>query len=57
MEYAFGPEWSLKAEYQYIDLGSAAFSLGTSTETGHNSFNTVRLGLNYHFTPASEPLK
>ncbi len=25
-EYAFGPEWSLKGEYQYIDLGPMGFS-------------------------------
>jgi outer membrane immunogenic protein len=28
LEYAFGPRWSVKAEYQYIDLGSAHGFLG-----------------------------
>lgn len=69
VEYAFGPQWSLKAEYQYLDLGTAALSspgpIGggpwsasvSAAEEVRNSFNTVRLGLNYHLAPAYEPLK
>jgi outer membrane immunogenic protein len=68
VEYAVSPGWSLKAEYQYIDLGSQAvtgalfFSNGTpSGETFKTAFETrlqtLRLGLNYHINTAYEPLK
>lgn len=75
IEYKIGSSWSLKGEYQYIDLGSIStgtvpnyFGAGTpcaaggtcTTLSGKNSevtFNTVRVGLNYHFISAPEPLK
>ncbi len=65
-EYAFGPEWSLKGEYLYIDLGkSAATASSGGTHGGQSSavidardaFSVVRAGLNYHVTPVYEPLK
>lgn len=60
LEYAIDPRWSLKAEYQYIDLGDesvAAESLtpgGAPTGINYTSgyeldFHTVRAGLNYKF--------
>jgi outer membrane immunogenic protein len=66
IEYAFSPAWSVKAEYQFIDLGTEALSAtilvgrhdsSTGVVDAHDAFNTVRLGLNYHVTPAYEPLK
>ena len=66
IEYAFWRGWSLKAEYQFVDLGSYRLSapvipLGAGetivSNKIDNSFNTVRLGLNYHFGPSYEPLK
>jgi outer membrane immunogenic protein len=55
-EYRFAPTWSVKAEYQYIDLGSQPLS-GVSTngvllQTTNNvdaKFHTIRIGLNYKF--------
>ena len=66
-EYALTPAWSLKAEYQYLDLGSTTLSAATGrtdfVENGSgsakldNTFHTVRLGLNYHVGQGYEPLK
>jgi outer membrane immunogenic protein len=54
-EYHFMPAWSLKAEYQYIDLGTQKLS-GVSTNgvllnasDVENRFQTARIGLNYKF--------
>jgi outer membrane immunogenic protein len=69
LEHALTPAWSLKAEYQYINLGSS--SLSTTTENPDapqiergsdalkvdHAYHTVRAGLNYHILPAYEPLK
>jgi outer membrane immunogenic protein len=65
VEYAITPQISVKAEYQYIDLGSyklSALVLGApgvtmTTNTLENNLNTVRLGLNYRLARAYEPLK
>jgi outer membrane immunogenic protein len=63
LEWMFWPNWSVKAEYLYYDLGTAqqGFAL-TSTDTWSNlsavyggalrarvNGNVVRAGLNYHF--------
>ena len=60
IEYKITQAWSLKGEYQYIDLGSATLSDAAntlSTNSLDTSFQTVRLGLNYRFGGATEPLK
>ena len=52
-EYKFNPAWSLKAEYQFIDLGRNdpvfiginACNIGVHCE--RDAFHTVRVGLNY----------
>jgi outer membrane immunogenic protein len=63
IEWMFAPNWSVKGEYQYINLGSVtqtgnAFTSdnsdlpfeGTSATRNVNlTFNTVRVGVNYHF--------
>ena len=72
VEWMFLPNWSLKAEYLYYNLGSATYTLGPlvniSTATGtavstafaqsNTRFNgnIVRAGLNYHFTFAPPPV-
>jgi outer membrane immunogenic protein len=60
-EYAFNSNWSLKAEYLYVDLGTftyfspliaavPAFSPGYSWKTTVSERDhIVRVGLNYHF--------
>ena len=73
VEVALSRSWSAKAEYQYIDLGSTNLAANAllpylqqevpAADTGHaavkidHTYNTVRLGLNYRFNQAYEPLK
>ena len=60
IEYKINPAWSLKAEYQYMDLGSATLTDAANTPSTNSldtSFQTVRLGLNYRFGGSTEPLK
>jgi outer membrane immunogenic protein len=62
-EYKFSPAWSLKVEYQYINLGKndpsdgAFMARGVPFRVNDDAFNTVRVGLNYHMLPGYEPLK
>jgi outer membrane immunogenic protein len=64
IEYKFSPAWSVKAEYQHIDLGSESLT-GIYSATGHvvtsskvdDQYDTVRGGLNYHFGSLYTPLK
>ena len=70
VEYKLSPAWSVKAEYQYINLGSndpvnaagttykaQIASQGGVATVNDDAYHTVRLGLNYHIAPAYEPLK
>ncbi len=70
VETALTPSWSVKAEYQYINLGSTnlstandGFSYGAGTGNGDASakfdhtYHTVRLGLNYKINQPYEALK
>jgi outer membrane immunogenic protein len=71
VEWMFLPNWSVKVEYLYYDLGSVSFGLSplTTTVTGVGVFSTafpqsstrfngniVRAGLNYHFNWAPAPV-
>jgi outer membrane immunogenic protein len=71
LEWLFAPNWSLKAEYLYYDLGTATFALSPLTNTfttggvawssspfARTRFtgNIVRGGLNYHFFWAPPPV-
>ncbi|MBI4723484.1 MAG: porin family protein [Rhodomicrobium sp.] len=61
IEFKINPAWSLKGEYQYIDLGSEKLTDAAntfSTDSLDTSFQTVRLGLNYRFGGGGyEPLQ
>jgi outer membrane immunogenic protein len=68
LEYSLTPEWSLKGEYQYLDLGDARGFIGfldtaNAGNLARGNFNisqkydTVRIGLNYHILSGLEPLK
>jgi outer membrane immunogenic protein len=66
LEYKLASSVSLKAEYQYFDLGEAdpLNSAGVSykatyagTVVRDDAFHTFRAGLNFHFLPAYEALK
>jgi outer membrane immunogenic protein len=65
-EYKFNPAWSLKAEYQFIDLGRndpalAGVNLCTAAagalKCSDDAFHTIRAGVNYHFGSTYVPLK
>lgn len=57
-EHNFAPNWSLKAEYQYLDFGTGSVTivdkgLGPIPDTTNgasfdHSYHTVRFGVNYH---------
>jgi outer membrane immunogenic protein len=47
MEIGFARNWSAKAEYLYMDLGSANFAI-TGANNGFQA-SLLRFGINYHF--------
>ncbi len=54
----FGPNWTVKVEYLYVDLGKdsvtffdAPISIANDTFTTHTQENIFRAGINYHFNP------
>jgi outer membrane immunogenic protein len=52
LEFALGGNWTAKAEYLYVDLGSFNCGLGCGAFTPDNvslRANVVRGGLNYRF--------
>jgi outer membrane immunogenic protein len=51
LEWAFAPNWSLKSEYLYVDLGDETLTSpgGTFSSNTDLDFHTVRVGLNYRF--------
>jgi outer membrane immunogenic protein len=56
-EWMFARQWSLKAEYLYVDLGNVSSTINYAygadssslTATVHDRDNIVRGGINYHF--------
>jgi len=66
-EHKVSPAWSIKGEYQYINLGKNELvdelpgQMGNFTGNGgtlrDDAFHSVRVGLNYHVLPGYEPLK
>lgn len=57
VEWMFAPQWSVKAEYLYVDLGThnntITYTYGpntsTMTSTVRDTYNIVRGGINFHF--------
>jgi outer membrane immunogenic protein len=57
VELALAPHWSVKAEYQHIDLGSERLAAPVLPPNGviiksnklEGHADTVRIGLNYRF--------
>ena len=49
VEWAFDPNWSVKTEYLFVDLGSETVGNGTFASRTETDFHTVRVGLNYRF--------
>ncbi|MBI4724554.1 MAG: porin family protein [Rhodomicrobium sp.] len=68
IEVKLSPSWSLKGEYQFVDLGSFSDTrplivpdnvwrpYDTLRHESDVEFHTVRVGLNYSFTTVYEPL-
>ena len=60
IEYKINPAWSVKGEYQFINLDASSLTgagpLGLNG-TDSSEFHTVRLGVNYHLGGGYEPLK
>jgi opacity protein-like surface antigen len=54
-EFDLGKNWSAKAEYDYIDLGSrtALTSDGVTTMRDSGAINQVKIGVNYRFGPTA----
>lgn len=50
LEWAFAPNWSTFAEYQYYDFGSDTFNFtGLAAADLDSSVHTVKVGVNYRF--------
>jgi outer membrane immunogenic protein len=60
IEWAFAPNWSVKGEYQYIDLGRRTLNIAETTLAGgatafainsrvRTELHTGRIGINYRF--------
>ena len=50
IEYMFAPNWSAKAEYMFTHLDSQTYTLGgIPFDSGTAEFNSVKVGINYHF--------
>ena len=52
VEAFFAPQWSVKGEYLYRSLGGETYfsGIGIPFNTGTDSFHTVQVGVNYHFS-------
>jgi outer membrane immunogenic protein len=51
LEYMLAANWSAKVEYMYANFSSETYTLapGASFNSGTIDFNTIKVGLNYHF--------
>ncbi|KJC37268.1 membrane protein [Bradyrhizobium sp. LTSP849] len=52
VEAFFAPQWSVKGEYLYRSFSGATYfsGIGLPFNTGTDSFHTVQVGVNYHFS-------
>jgi|SRR5579871_1191478 len=51
VEYLIAPQWSVKAEYTFLDFGKdniPVFDVGADTQV-----NQFKVGVNYHFVPGT----
>jgi outer membrane immunogenic protein len=49
VEYAFAGNWTVKAEYLYVDLGNFNCSTCIAGTSVNSTMNLVRGGVNFHF--------
>jgi outer membrane immunogenic protein len=60
LEYALGDRWTIKTEYQYVDLGDVSVAAGPDLNTIEGietdvNFHTVRFGVNYKLGGPAAP--
>ncbi len=60
-EYFFRPNWTINAEYRYTDLGThsdilTASTGGTVGDRRHETLNSARFGVAYHFSMFAPPV-
>ncbi len=53
VEWAFHPNWSVKAEYLYTNLSGNTWNNGWGGGYGQLRSHHIRLGVNYHFNMAT----
>ena len=56
IEYAFAPNWSAFVEYDYYDFGDKNTVIGDELVKVDTDVSAVKVGVNYRFGGASEPL-
>lgn len=49
LEQALTDHWSAKVEYLYVDLRDQTIDYGSSNTVFDNTFNAVKIGMNYKF--------
>jgi outer membrane immunogenic protein len=49
VEWAFAPNWTVKAEYKYIDFGSATYVFTGPDPVVNLTVHSAEIGLNYKF--------
>jgi len=49
VEWAFTPNWIVKAEYKYLSLGNASYPFTSTTSTVNMGIHTAEIGVNYKF--------
>jgi outer membrane immunogenic protein len=49
IEWMFLPRWSVKAEYLYMDAGTATLTIAGVDASGKLKDQVARVGINYHF--------
>jgi outer membrane immunogenic protein len=52
VEYLVAPQWSVKAEYSYLDFGKDTIS-GLEPAAADTQVNQFKVGVNYHFLPGT----
>lgn len=55
VEYAFAPNWTVKAEYNYLNFGNGNWTFGFTDFQRKIDVHTFTVGVNYLFTTGAAP--
>lgn len=55
IEYGLSKNFSVKAEYLYLDFGKEKYRVGAERTSIDQNLNMIRLGVNYRFAPPPAP--